>query len=640
MNHSSYRPEIDGLRTIAVVAVVLYHAQLSLRGMPVFTGGFIGVDVFFVISGYLITRLILQDLNDNQFSFSNFYMRRARRILPVLFTVILFSLPLAWALMLPQNFVEFSKSVFAAMTMTSNFLFWQQDSYWAVANEVNPLLHTWSLAIEEQFYIIFPPILLLIWRYAKQYLMHALTLAIILSLIATELTVRTHPEAAFYLPYSRAWELGAGALLAIMENKYGRHTKHRFAKFYAAAGLFAILIPVFVYTSQTLHPSLYTALPVMGTCLLIWYCGSNDLVTRILSTSLMVKIGLLSYGWYLWHYPAFAFARIYSDKLGNLEMLGLSLLALVLAWLSYHIIEQPMRNGFKTSIKSFSAITGTAFVVIISFAAAVFLDNGNLGRFTDKELAGLGVGQNAKAYTNYVVSAYDEEARDKNFSTSDRKKIFLIGDSFSQDFYNILREGDMLEDIDLVAHYIPGKCHNVPEEPNIIKKVREKDRERCKNIERVGSDALNNRIKEADGIIVVSRWNNFTTDKVLNLQAKLKKLGGKNILFVGRKNFPKPAKYQEYLEAKETTGKNKFKVSPAQTKIMNTFETIKDDFDHYLDLHRLACGKGDWCPVATPDGYLISHDRDHLTEQGAKYFAELVKGSKAFNKYWKTIAKQ
>lgn len=633
----SYRPEIDGLRTIAVLAVVIYHAQISWNGFLLFSGGFIGVDVFFVISGYLITRLIIHELNEGAFSFQNFFMRRARRILPILFLVILVTLPVAWWLMLPQALEEYAVSVLATMTMTSNFLFWQQDSYWAVANELNPLLHTWSLAIEEQFYIIFPPMFLLVWKFARHHLTTLLIVAIIGSLLAAILTVPTHPEAAFYLPYSRAWELGLGAFIANIENKTGRTKGLQYASIFTAIGLLAVFIPAILYSSETLHPSIYTVLPVIGTCLLIWFCGGSDWVSRFLATKIMVKIGLLSYGWYLWHYPFFAFARIYDDTLGNIEMFGLSLVSLLLAWLSYHLLEQPMRNRQKISLKNFSLIGASCFAFIIAFALFAVVDNGNLGRFTHQQLVSLGIGKSKKDYTTYVVDKYNTLVRRKDFTNSNRKRILLIGDSYSQDFYNILDEAGLLKDVELIGHYIPGKCFNVPDGAKADKLVKEKDRAVCKKITRVGNEALNARIKAAHAIIVASRWNNHTTRRVVELQQTLKSLGGKNILIVGKKNFHPPEKLIDYIISKDPNKKNKFVITKAQLRIVEKFEALAPSLDNYLDLQGLLCSADHQCPATTPDDYLMSYDGDHLTQEGAKHFADLMKKSPMFLEYWRAV---
>ena len=225
----SYRPEIDGLRTIAVVAVVLYHAQITIMGQQPFKGGFIGVDIFFVISGYLITSIILKELiNTGTFSFKHFYERRIRRILPALLIVMLASVPLAWMYLIPTSFIDFSKSVFYSFGFSSNFYFhYSGQEYGAVSGLLKPFLHTWSLSVEEQFYIIFPLILFLTYKYFKKYLIHVLIIGFIISLGLAEWTSRNYPSISFYFLHTRVWELLAGSILAYFEITFGNRSKNK-----------------------------------------------------------------------------------------------------------------------------------------------------------------------------------------------------------------------------------------------------------------------------------------------------------------------------------------------------------------------------------------------------------------------------
>ena len=201
-----YRPEIDGLRGIAILAVVLCHMQLL-------AGGFLGVDIFFVISGYLITSIIIQDLDQNKFSFIKFYDRRARRILPTLFIVVLSSIVAGWYIMSPLQLKNLAQSVISVMLFASNYFFWKKTGYFDEAAEVTPMLHTWSLSVEEQFYILFPFIVFLIWRYARKYLAHIIILCLFISLLHTQIICSDYPKANFYLLSSKIWELMAGDIL-------------------------------------------------------------------------------------------------------------------------------------------------------------------------------------------------------------------------------------------------------------------------------------------------------------------------------------------------------------------------------------------------------------------------------------------
>ena len=308
----TYRPEIDGLRAIAVVAVILYHAQITILEYQPFKGGFIGVDIFFVISGYLITLIILKELiTTGTFSFRYFYERRIRRIIPALLLVMLVSLPFAWIYLLPNSFIDFSKSILYSLGFSSNFYFWGSGQvYGAEGGLLKPFLHTWSLSVEEQFYIFFPIILFLTFKYFKKYIIHILILGFLISLGLADWGSRNYPSINFYVLPTRAWELLVGSILAYFEITLGYRSKQKTLNLILPSlGLFLIGYSILFFNDKMFHPSFYTLSPVIGVCLIIWFSNKNELITKILSTQIFVGIGLISYSLYLWHYPIFAFAR-------------------------------------------------------------------------------------------------------------------------------------------------------------------------------------------------------------------------------------------------------------------------------------------------------------------------------------------
>ena len=296
-----YRAEIDGLRALAVVPVIFFHA-----GFEFFRGGFVGVDVFFVISGYLITTIIINDLENNCFSFLNFYERRARRILPALFFVMFACIPFAWIWMVPGQMKDFSQSLVAVSLFSSNLLFWKESGYFDAASEEKPLLHTWSLSVEEQYYFLFPIFLFLIWRFGKNRVFWTIFLIALISLVFSEWSWRNKNSANFFLAPSRAWEILAGSISAFIVKKRGVCKNELISLF----GLFCIITPFILYDQKTPFPSIYTLVPVVGVVLVIIYADQNTLVSKFLSTKLLVGLGLISYSAYLWHQPLFAFARI------------------------------------------------------------------------------------------------------------------------------------------------------------------------------------------------------------------------------------------------------------------------------------------------------------------------------------------
>ncbi len=331
-----YRREIDGLRAVAVLPVILFHAGISL-----FSGGFVGVDIFFVISGYLITTIIVSERREKRFSILRFYERRARRILPALFLVVATTMPFAWVWMYPEQLADYSRSVAATALFLSNVHFWEHTDYFTTGAELQPLLHTWSLAVEEQYYLLFPLLLLLFGRNSIWRLFWALACLAALSLGLSEWGWRNEPDVNFFFTPSRFWELLAGSLCAIALLDRGPKDNNPLA----ALGLALIVYAILAYDDFTPFPSLWALAPVGGTVLIILYAGPKTAVARLLSHPALVGVGLISYSAYLWHQPLFAFARIRSlHEPPMWLMLVLAVASLVLAAVSWRFVEQPFRK--------------------------------------------------------------------------------------------------------------------------------------------------------------------------------------------------------------------------------------------------------------------------------------------------------
>ncbi|MEM7501128.1 MAG: acyltransferase family protein [Pseudomonadota bacterium] len=366
-----YRAEIDGLRALAVLPVILFHA-----GFDSFSGGFVGVDVFFVVSGYLITTIIVSELAAERFSIANFYERRARRILPALFFVMLVCLPFSWFWLTASDLDHFGQSLVAVATFSSNFLFWSESGYFDTAAELKPLLHTWSLAVEEQYYILFPIFLALVWRWGPKPIVAILALVFVVSLgvahwsTTTEVDPRLRSGAFFLLP-ARGWELliGVFASLALM---YGSHLKSlKVNQALSLTGIGMIVYAVVAFDKNTPFPSLYALIPSVGTVLVILCAVPNTVVHRLLSTAPLVGIGLVSYSAYLWHQPVLAFARhkILGEP-SNLLLILLCAASIAMAYVSWRWVEQPFRDRQRTSRS-----------VVVGFSAAGIAFFGTLGLF-------------------------------------------------------------------------------------------------------------------------------------------------------------------------------------------------------------------------------------------------------------------
>ena len=379
-----YRPDIDGLRALAVLPVVLYHA-----GIPGLSGGYIGVDVFFVISGYLITAIVAREIAQGDFSLAAFYERRARRILPALVVVVFFSFLAGWVLLLPQEMKSLGQSAVATAAFLSNVYFMLRLDYFAPAAEFAPLLHTWSLAVEEQFYLFFPPLLyvLAVW-FGKRAVLPAVIVVSLASFLAAVVMLRSQPDEVFYLIFYRAWELGAGAALALAALNAPRVRAVREAL--GVLALLAILVPVFSYDEMTPFPGMAAVPPVLGATLLIWIGGQGggSFVTRLLAWRSCVWLGLISYSLYLWHWPVLSFLRIIQDSVVIPLPQGLAAVALSIAaaWLSYRFVEQPFRRkrtrGF--SRRQVFVISLASVCAIAAFGLFTHTGSGLPGRLPDK----------------------------------------------------------------------------------------------------------------------------------------------------------------------------------------------------------------------------------------------------------------
>lgn len=338
--HVKYRPEIDGLRAVAVVPVILFHA-----GFDLLSGGFIGVDVFFVISGYLIATIILREIQDGRFSLLHFYERRARRILPALFCVVICTLPFAWVWLDPFALKEFSQSLLGIATFSANIYFYLKTGYFDTAAELKPFLHTWSLAVEEQFYVFFPLILLVLKRASRRLISPVLAALFVVSFVLSQRALSTDPSASFYLLQTRAWEILMGAFVAVYATDGSPVVAGRWNNALAGLGLALIVGAMVLYTGNTPFPGVAALAPTLGTLLIILYATSGTIVYWILSNRIMVWIGLLSYSAYLWHQPLLAFYRqIYLTEPDVLAFAVIVGMTFGLALLTYHVVEKPFRG--------------------------------------------------------------------------------------------------------------------------------------------------------------------------------------------------------------------------------------------------------------------------------------------------------
>ncbi len=391
-DHLRHRPEIDGLRAVAVLAVVLFHAGL---GLP---GGYVGVDVFFVISGFLITSLILRDLRSGRFSLGEFFERRVRRIVPALAVLVLATLVVGWFCLLPRGFIDLARSAVAVAALGANLYFWRNTAgYFTPSVDEMPLLHTWSLAVEEQFYLVVPLLLMAVFRFralrgTRPLLLLAAT-ALLVSLAFSVIAVRLLPGVAFFFLPSRAWELLCGAALAVLPSDRtpaGRPAR----EILGYAGLAGVVAPCFLLTRATPFPGLAAVAPCLGAALVIFANGRHPAaaptsLARILAAPPVVFVGLISYSLYLWHWPVFAFCRYWSmDPLSPAERFALLALAFALAILSWRFVETPFRRrAVCADRRPLFLAAGGGFALVLALAGFVILTRGFPARLPAAALA-------------------------------------------------------------------------------------------------------------------------------------------------------------------------------------------------------------------------------------------------------------
>lgn len=378
--HSNYRADIEGLRALAILPVLLFHA-----GVPGLTGGYVGVDVFFVISGFLITGIIARQVDEQRFSIIEFYERRVRRIFPALITVMAAVCLGAALFYLPSDFKAVPRSIAAALLFCSNILFFMESGYFSTGAHVKLMLHTWSLAVEEQFYLFFPLLLMAIRRLGRQVRIAAVVLIALLSLAASLVLLRSQPDFTFYMLPTRAWELMAGSMLAI--GAVPQVNARWLRGVLAAAGLAAIAWAVIVFDEATAFPGANALFPVLGAAALI-HVAPGTLVGRLLGTAPFRFFGLISYSLYLWHWPLIVFTEYLTDApLHGGLTIAVIVASIAMATLSWKFVEAPFRSKAAFDARSIFAIAAIGSVAILGVAGGLHLTKGWPQRFSPQVVA-------------------------------------------------------------------------------------------------------------------------------------------------------------------------------------------------------------------------------------------------------------
>ena len=643
----NYRPEIDGLRAIAVSVVILYHAQLNILDIKIFEGGFIGVDIFFVISGYLITSLILKELESTgDFSFRYFYERRARRILPALIVVILASLPAAWLFLVPGNFIEFTKSILYSLGFSSNFYFHYSGlQYGSEDSLLKPLLHTWSLSVEEQYYILFPIILLVVFKFFKKYLLGFLLLGFFSSLVMADWGSKNYPAATFYFLHTRMWELIAGSLLAYFEIFKKKPKKNSiFNLILPSIGMILITHSIIFYNDKIFHPSFYTLSPILGVCLIIFYSQKDEIITKILSSKIFVGVGLISYSMYLWHYPIFAFARIKSDSIpSQYDKFEWIILTIFLSIISYFFIEKFFRNKKINFFKIF-------FIFIVSLTT-IFLSllllykNSNSFELTKKIRINI---DNKKIFllNDHYKFRQDYSPENFNNATRNEKKVLIVGNSIGEDFFkNFYLNKELFKDYNFELISSKVRKRNSVYQVKCLEQLIKLNITMCDNFEFTSN--ILEQFEKSEIIILSTLWKEEDLMVLNNLipliLSKKKKVILTNQSISMKGNTAKqlnPLDYYVYTN-KKFPDKDNLKIIEKkvfenlnQKKLNNILINKAKKFNiQFLNMEEFLCNyKNRTCDLVTPNNNNIYFDLTHTTKKGAKYL-----GNKIYELDWFNI---
>tara|TARA_B110000211_G_C14056299_1_gene543524 strand:- start:119 stop:2032 length:1914 start_codon:yes stop_codon:yes gene_type:complete len=630
----NYRPDIDGLRAISVFAVIFYHANFLVYDYPIFRGGFIGVDIFFVISGYLITSLILRELIlNNSFSILNFYLRRIRRIIPVLFVVILICIPFSYFFFLPSSLIDFAKSALSSLAFSSNFFFHHTGLiYGGPDSSLKPLLHTWSLSVEEQFYIFFPIVLIFFNKYFNTSIFKFLILIFLISFFSTQLISSKFPLYNFYFINVRIWELLAGSIIAYLEIKHIKFKIFFFTNYLSFIGFILIFISIFLLNDEMSLPSIYSLPAVFGTCLIIFFSDKNNFIFKFLSLRWLVFSGLISYSLYLWHYPLFAFYNyVYFSYENNLIKLFIILISILLSIISYFFIEKPFRNKRIVNTKKLLMFIFTLFFLIIISCISIIFTNqkGQKGLFEKVNLDNL-------IYVSEVSVKLNEIKLNNNFINKKNnliKNILIIGNSHAEDTFLIFKtNSDLFPEYNFEYSSLEFLSDKVLKRENIKKDFFQ----------------FSKYFESADIILFSNRWSKNDIEKLQILIEPLIKTKKEIIIFNENITLPSVGKRDVTLLDKFIINKKRL---PNDQEIINLeknyFDYVVNDNKRnkynnklnilskkyglkFLDKSLYQC---DYylkrCKVLTNINKKINYNTHHHTLDGIKYL-----GKKIYNTGW------
>jgi len=571
-----YRKDIDGLRAIAVLSVLLFH----LGYLP---NGYLGVDIFFAISGYLITKIVYDKAIENRFSIVNFYLKRTRRIIPLIFFTSLVALIIGIIVMLPEDLKNLSETIIATNFFANNMcMLVTSGDYWDIANEYKPMMHTWSLGVEEQFYIVFPVLFMICNGKRSRFILPILIALTILSLLF--FFFATSDTSKFYLIQYRFFELSLGGLGAILFKDKIINTKYAFLLTLSILALLVLNIPI--------NADLKLLLILLATiCLLVVGGDRNKISLFLLQNKVMLHIGKISFSLYMWHQIVLAFTRYFIlEKIGIIDSIVLFIIILLLSWFSYYLIEQPFRDKKRVRTKTLLLLLAGFFVIIITSSAFIYINGGVVKDVPELELYTKDNTYNIASRRQNIHVAYNSRINDlnKGFSKDSTLKVFVIGNSRARDFSNILLESD-IHNLEISYVQDISTCQDMQErldQSNLIfftnfnvaeyKRIKSKfrlDKEKIYNV------ILHNKFGVSNGIFYNDKDDNYFSQCTT----------------IDQKTLDETNAIKKYWKNRS------------------------------IDILAPVIDKDNTVPVFTPEGKFISPDCIHLTQAGAKYYAEKVR---------------
>ena len=612
MGNKEFRNDIQGLRGIAILAVILYHMNPAWL-----SGGFVGVDIFFVISGYLVGGTVYGQVSAGTFRWSDFIARRIRRLAPALIAMLLTVTAVLMLLVGPATIRQQATIALSSLFGLSSFPLWKSAKYFGPTAETNPLLHTWSLSVEEQFYLLLPLAILVTIRWKRSRAVLIITVVSVVSLLAAELVVhsRFHTAAFFLLPF-RAWELGLGLLAAIMPSTQGsRHEEHKYRYVSVIIAFLVLAVSCICLHPDSRFPGLAALPACAGTAVLLWY-GPESPIGRMLSWRPLVWVGAVSYSLYLWHVPCLAIQRIItgpdqSALMGSAAMLT----AIALSVLSYYLIEQPFRHPGKVNTRRFRTVWSPAACALMAMSLTAIVTKGYRELFPASQ-RGLFAQIDPEGSSAYVTQRFLQASLATSpFADTKERRILLVGDSFAQDFANVLAEGGMLGGVQLRTFYIPAICQPIYPQARAEQGWTPKDKPSCRGRESLQS--VLPILKQVDTLIIAASWRQWSAESIASSMADLAPHLPPKVLLVGTKRIPTLSEFEIRQGRTKPVPRQP---NPAATEPNQRLAALSekyiviDPMDMLADRNGLLSGTDD-------HGNLLSHDGDHLTRAGAQYLA-------------------